>query len=152
MPAYSQNKPAPAKSVQPTDFAALADRYFDEYYFRFNPSQGTAAGFHQYDNQLEDYSRASINKQIAVLKQFKAEFSGGVIGGKPGDPDKSLLTDWTLILDNINSSLLTLEQLRPWEKNPDIYSSGITNSIFVIMARTFAPPEQRLRSEERRVG
>ena len=146
MPAYSQNKPAPAKSVQPTDFAALADRYFDEYYFRFNPSQGTAAGFHQYDNQLEDYSRASINKQIAVLKQFKAEFSGGVIGGKPGDPDKSLLTDWTLILDNINSSLLTLEQLRPWEKNPDIYSSGITNSIFVIMARTFAPPEQRLKS------
>ncbi len=40
----------------------------------------------------------------------------------------------------------SLEQIRPWEKNPDVYSSGITNSIFVIMARTFAPPEERLKS------
>jgi uncharacterized protein (DUF885 family) len=46
----------------------------------------------------------------------------------------------------MNARLLTLENIRPWEKNPDVYSSSITNSIFVIMARTFAPPEQRLKS------
>ena len=144
--AYSQNKPASAKSAQPADFAALSDRFFDEYYFKFNPSQGTAAGFHQYDNQLEDYSRASIDRQIAALKKFKAEFSAGNVGAQPGNDSAGMLIDRTLILDNINSSLLTLEQIRPWEKNPDVYSSGVTGSIFVIMARTFAPPEQRLKS------
>jgi uncharacterized protein (DUF885 family) len=141
--ARAQNKTATAKSSSaPTDFATLADRYFDEAYFKFNPTAGTSAGFHQYDNQLEDYSRASIQRQIAVLKKFKAEFSS-ISQIKPGEEQ---WVDLNLILDNINSSLLTLEQLRPWEKNPDVYSSGITGSIFVIMARTFAPPEQRLKS------
>ena len=36
--------------------------------------------------------------------------------------------------------------MRGWERNPDNYSSGITNSAFVIMSRTFAPPEARLQS------
>lgn len=54
--------------------------------------------------------------------------------------------DLNLILENINSTLLALEQIRSWEKNPDMYSSGVTSSIFTIMARTFAPPADRLKS------
>jgi uncharacterized protein (DUF885 family) len=42
--------------------------------------------------------------------------------------------------------LLTLETIRPWEKNPDIYSSGIAASAFTIMSRRFASPDDRLRS------
>ena len=52
-------------------FNSLADQYFDKYYFKFNPSQGTAAGFHQYDMQLEDYSKASLDQQVATLKDFQ---------------------------------------------------------------------------------
>jgi len=129
------------------DLAALADRYFDEYYFKFNPSAGTASGFHQYDSQLEDYSRASVDRQIALLKKFKGEFNSRFPAGhaalKPGDP---AWVDLNLIVNDINSRLLALEKIRSWEKNPDVYSSGVTNSIFVIMARTFAPPEDRLKS------
>ncbi len=36
--------------------------------------------------------------------------------------------------------------LRSWQKNPDFYSSGITQSVFTLIEREFAPPEQRLRS------
>jgi uncharacterized protein (DUF885 family) len=145
--AYSQKKSAPAQAPGGApDFTALADRYFDEYYFKFNPSQGTAAGFHQYDNQLEDYSRASLEKQIAVLKKFKAEFNALPQAQGNSEADLAAWIDRNLVVHSIDSSLLTLEQIRPWEKNPDVYSSGITNSIFLIMARTFAPPEQRLKS------
>ena len=35
--------------------------------------------------------------------------------------------------------------MRPWQKNADTYSSGITNSAFVIMERSFASPDERLR-------
>ena len=45
-------------------FRKLADRYFDEVYFKFNPTQGTAAGFHQYDPQFEDLSSQTIGAQI----------------------------------------------------------------------------------------
>ncbi len=45
-----------------------------------------------------------------------------------------------------NYSLPEARSVRTWEKNPDIYSSGITDSIFVIMSRTFAPAADRLKS------
>jgi uncharacterized protein (DUF885 family) len=133
---------APSASDIEKVFTLLGDQYFDEYYFKFNPTQGTAAGFHQYDNQLEDYSRASIDKQIVVLNDFKKLV--GKIDLQQLSAEQKI--DQRLLLDDINARLLTLENIRPWEKNPDQYSSGITSSIFVIMARTFAPPEQRLKS------
>lgn len=130
-----------ASSPTGDSFVKLADRYFDEYYFNFNPTLGTATGFHQYDDRLEDYSRASIDKQVALLKKFRDE----VTAIKPRiSADQAI--DYELLVGDINSRLLTLENIRPWEKNPDQFSSGITSSIFVIMARTFAPPEQRLKS------
>jgi uncharacterized protein (DUF885 family) len=123
-------------------FNSLADQYFDQYYFKFNPSSGTAAGFHQYDTQLEDYSRASLDQQITTLKNFQK------IIAKIDPLQLSVATrvDHVLVLNDIKARLLTLENIRPWEKNPDLYSSGITNSIFLIMARTFAPPADRLKS------
>lgn len=154
---HAQNKTMPATLTEtvPATLAgttplSMDQLYFYEYYFNFNPSQGTAAGFHQYDNQLEDYSRASIERQITLLKKFKAKFKS-VFSSLPQGPgeteaEKAEWVDRNLILNNINSRLLSLEKIRPWEKNPDVYSSGITNSIFVIMARTFAPPDERLKS------
>jgi uncharacterized protein (DUF885 family) len=133
---------APATTGNDDVFTSLADQYFDKYYFKFNPSQGTAAGFHQYDSQLEDYSRASLNQQITTLKNFQKM----VAKIDPQQLSQAAWVDHTLILDDINARLLTLENIRPWEKNPDQYSSGITNSIFVIMARTFAPPAERIKS------
>jgi uncharacterized protein (DUF885 family) len=129
--------PAPAAS----EFQTLADRYFDEYYFPFNPTSGTLDGFHQYDTQLEDYSRASLDRQLAVLRNFEHQVQGS-------DPSKLPLEqriDRQLVLGDIRSRLLTLENIRPWEKNPDYYSSGVTQSIFAIIERKFAPGDQRLK-------
>jgi uncharacterized protein (DUF885 family) len=50
------------------------------------------------------------------------------------------------VLGNIRSELLTLETIRPWEKNPDGYSSVCASGAFVLMERKFAPPDERLRS------
>jgi uncharacterized protein (DUF885 family) len=54
--------------------------------------------------------------------------------------------DRELLLSDIRGSLHTLETLRPWETQPDLYSSSVTSSIFVIMSRSFAPPAQRMAS------
>src|SRR5215471_19008374 len=132
----------PADASQDQAFTALADQYFDQFYFKFNPSAGTAAGFHQYDNLLEDYSRASINEQVRLLKDLRSR--AGKINAVQPSPAAAI--DRGLLIDDISSRLLTLEDIRPWEHNPDSYSSGVTNSIFLIMARTFAPADQRLKS------
>ena len=111
------------------------DRFFDDVYFKFNPTAGTSSGFHQYDALLEDYSKAAIDAQTKAFISAEKQFSA-----LPADPDRDL------ILNYIRATLLDLEQVRAWEKNPDTYSSGVTNSIFVIMSRTFAPAADRLRS------
>ena len=111
------------------------DRFFSDVYFKFNPTTGTSSGFHQYDTRLEDYSKAGIDAQRRALHAAEREFSA-----LPEDPDRDL------ILNYIRAALLDMEQVRTWEKNPDIYSSGVTSSIFTIMSRTFAPPDERLKS------
>jgi uncharacterized protein (DUF885 family) len=113
---------------------SVYDRFFDQYYFPFNPTTATASGIHTYDAQLEDYSKAGVAKRTAVLKKWEAEFAK-----LPPSADRDLL------LNSIRDGLLELETIRMWERNPDGYSSGIANSAFVIMSRTFAPPEERIK-------
>ena len=134
MPAPSQDREAA--------FRRLADRYFDEVYFPFNPTTGTSSGFHRYDTQLEDYSRAGVDRQVTALRAFLAEFERFPRAGL--SPDTA--SDYDLVVSGIRGTLLTLESIRPWEKNPDTYSGGVTASIFTLMSRSFAPPAERLRS------
>src|SRR5260370_367935 len=130
-----------APKANPVDFDRLVDQYFDNF-FHHNPTQGTSAGFHQYDAQLEDYSLATIAAQIRSLKGFLAKFEQFPANGLAVDA----AADRELVIRNTQSQLLSLENIRMWEKNPDVYSSGITSSAFVIMSRSFASPEERLRS------
>lgn len=121
-------------------FAKLADEFFDTYYFPTNPTTATATGIHNYDGKLEDYSHAGIDREIADLQKWDRKVSAV----DPKGLDEQTRGDRQLVLNYIHSTLLTLQTIRPWEKNPDTYSSGITNSAFVIMKRTFAPLPDRL--------
>jgi hypothetical protein len=134
--------PNPAVNEKQPAWDKLADDYFEQVYFKFNPTTGTGAGLHQYDPLLEDYSRAGIEAEVAALQAFEKR----VTAMDPSGLDETRAADRELVLSNIRGSLLTLETIRPWEKNPDSYSSGISNSVYVIMIRKFASPDDRLRS------
>ncbi|HEY7387782.1 MAG TPA: DUF885 domain-containing protein [Bryobacteraceae bacterium] len=131
---FAQNRDA--------QFYGLADRFFDEVTFHFDPAQGTAQGFHQYDALLPSGSRAEVQEQIAALKKWDGQIRGF---GARGLSDYAT-ADRELMLAQIEGSLLGLESIRMWEKNPDSYSSGITNAIFVVMSRNFAPAAERLKA------
>jgi uncharacterized protein (DUF885 family) len=132
---------ADSKSQASSEWNKLVDSFFDGY-FKLNPSQATAQGFHEYDSDLEDYSRKGIDDQIAFAKSYIARLNR--FDSKPLPVEAR--QDYQLIANNLKSTLLELEEIRSWEKDPDHYSSGLTQSAFVIMSRKFAPPEQRLRS------
>jgi uncharacterized protein (DUF885 family) len=133
---------ARAASPQPvTDFNALVDKYFD-FYFSVHPTGGTAAGLHQYDSQLEDYSALAEQKQVQRLKGLLAQFERVDRSKLP--PDTAADCDW--LISSIHSDLLELESVQMWRKDPDTYTTGVTNSIFVLIKRNYAPPEERLRS------
>ena len=123
-------------------FNQLADRIFDELIFRYDPVQGTAAGFHRYDALLPTGSRAEVQEEIAAVKKFEAEVRDFDARGLSAD----IAADRDLVLAQLRGQALSLENIRMWEKNPDGYSSYATNAIFTIMSRTFAPPAERLKS------
>ncbi|MDE2086903.1 MAG: DUF885 domain-containing protein [Xanthomonadaceae bacterium] len=136
-------QPAPAVTAAADQaFTRLADRYFDTYYFPTNPSTATSDGFHAWDGQLEDYSRAGVEANVKALQQWEARVSAVA----PNTLSEYVQGDRTLVLNNIRSTLLTLQTIRPWQKNPDNYSSGIASSAFTLMERKFASPETRLRA------
>jgi len=132
----------PRRGAGEGEVAALADRYFDEVFFKYSPTRATRAGLHEYDTRLEDFSPAAIDAQVAALKDFETRFADLQV--PPGSPDAE--ADRELLLSDIRSNLLELTTIRRWEKDPDLYSGGITASAFVIMSRNFAPPDERLRS------
>ena len=115
-------------------FDQLVDQYFNEH-FEFSPSEATADGFHQYDSKLEDYSRRSMQAEVAMDRKYLAKFES-----MPQSDDRDL------VLSRIRAELLATEDIRGWEKNPDDYSSGVTSSIFSLISREFAPPDARLKS------
>jgi uncharacterized protein (DUF885 family) len=131
----------PADDVH-AQWNALSDDYFDQVYFKFGPTQGSYAGLHQYDPLLEDYSRAGVDREVAAYQASEKRVEdfnpAGLTQGESSDRD--------IVLANIRGTLLELQSIRGWEKNPDNYSSGITVSAYVIMNRKFAPPNDRLRS------
>jgi len=124
--------------------ARVSDEYLDQVYLRYQPTQGTLAGYHQYDTQLENYSRQNVDAEIAALKSIEKRIEAI-------HPDESATefvsrSDREIVLANIHSRLLTLETIRPWEKNADNYSSACANGAFTLMERKFASPDERLRS------
>jgi uncharacterized protein (DUF885 family) len=123
-------------------FGGASDEYFDTVYFPYQPTLGTLTGYHQYDSRLEDFSRAKIDAQIAALHDFERR-----IEAIPANSlDQTSRADRELVLANIRGTLLTLEVVRPWEKNPDSYSGAISNAAFSLMERKFASADDRLRS------
>jgi uncharacterized protein (DUF885 family) len=142
-PATLQATPAAAPAANAADAAVLklADEYFDSFFLPTYPTAATVYGIHRYDAQLEDYSKASIDRQVAALhgylKRFEALPEAGLSDRVRGDRE--------LMIASIQGTLLGLETIKGWQKNPDNYPSGITGSAYSIMQRDFAPAAERLK-------
>ncbi|MFB3921225.1 MAG: DUF885 domain-containing protein [Terriglobia bacterium] len=122
-------------------FAALVDKYFDGFH-HFRPASATRAGFHEFDAELPDYSRRVFEAEIARTKACLADLSRV--------PRTSLSKDnrfdSRLLEGSMRGHLLELTQLRPWERDPNYYNSTISQALFVLIQRDFAPLNERLRS------
>jgi uncharacterized protein (DUF885 family) len=127
--------------AKPRGFHELVDAYFDDY-FKANPSAATSVGFHQYDNQLEDFSAAVHERARQRLVKYLAEFEAI----KPQTLSPLDRDDREIMIATIHSALLEEARVQMWRKNPDSYSSAVTSSIFSLIKRNFAPLAVRLRS------
>jgi uncharacterized protein (DUF885 family) len=124
-----------------TAFRQLAAEIL-EFTYKRDPSGATMLGIHKYDDVIADWSSAAIKDDAEAIKSFQKRLDAV--------DAESLSLEAQLDLEETNHALdgmlLRDDVIRPWAKDPDSYSSGITNDAFVMISRTFAPPEQRLKS------
>jgi uncharacterized protein (DUF885 family) len=133
--------PSDTTATARTPFGAFADVYFDSL-FAYNPSYGTAAGFHQYDARIEDRSEQNVTRRIATLKSFQQKIDS--LGAGQLTADDSI--DAAMLSGAIRSEIQDLELLQTWKKNPMAYVGLPGNAVDLLMKRNFAPPAERLRS------
>jgi uncharacterized protein (DUF885 family) len=122
-----------------SSFSQFVDDYFDAQ-FAFSPSSGTAAGFHQYDNRIEDFSRASFERRIATLHTLLARLDRLRAGALSADDS----IDAEALNGAIRSELLDLETLETWRHNPMQYAYIPGGAVDLLMKRNFAPARERL--------
>ncbi len=139
--ACTSKAPNETSPTATADFDKLVDQYFD-FYFQVSPTAATEAGFHQYDNQLEDYSSDAVDAEIAGLQKFLDKLNQFPKAQLP----EFAAGDLDFLSAQIQAELLEMRQIQMWRKDPDLYTAGASNSIFVLMSRNFAPQEDRLRS------
>jgi uncharacterized protein (DUF885 family) len=135
--AVTSGKPGAADHA----FTQLVDDYF-EADCRFSPSNAVGNGFHAYDAQIEDRSRARIEQRIAEQHGFLDRL---------GQLDRAALSfdnaiDAQAIEAQTRSDLLSLETLKMWVKNPMFYARIPGGAVDILMKRDFAPKKDRLRS------
>ena len=138
VPRMSANNSASAPSEE---FNRLVDDYFDAH-FQFHPTEATAAGLHQYDTKLEDYSRAARQAESAKLRTLAARLERI----NPAQLSGASTGDFAFLASTLQGRRLELETLQMWRKDPNFYTSGVTESVFLIIKRNYATPEERLRS------
>jgi len=138
----SARKPGAASTaVTNAAFSTFVDTYFDST-FAYQPSFGTASGFHQYDAKMEDLSAPTINRRVATLRMLQTRLDS--LKPTPMSPNDSI--DAAMIDGAIKSELQDIEVIGSWKKNPMNYVSTPGNAVDLIMKRNFAPPAERLKS------
>ncbi len=137
---------AAATAAASTRFATFADEYFSALHAA-SPTQGTSAGFHQYDARLEDLSAAAVRARADTLHRLQGRLDSLRAG--PLSNDDAI--DARMIDGAIRSELLEIETIASWRHNPMGYVGLPGYAIDALMKRNFAPPAERLRSATARL-
>jgi uncharacterized protein (DUF885 family) len=120
-------------------FDYLANEYFEASY-RASPTAATELGIHKFDDRLDDLSVPALRAYAAQLKDFRARFEALDLASAAD----GAATDCLLILTEIDNSLLSLESIRDWQRDPSYYVTAPLFSIFLLASRDFAPLPERV--------
>ncbi len=118
-------------------------RFADEFvtaYLAWRPAEGVALGLHQYDGQMTDYSRASLDAELARLRRSDHTLTS--ISAKTLSPRASC--DYRLLRSAIRKELFKFEDIRSYTRNPMTYAGSLGVNIYI--KRDFAPLSERVRS------
>src|SRR3954453_21268450 len=118
----------------------FVDEYLS-YLYEVHPTNATFDGGHRHDDLLEDWSRQAIESQTRDLGGFARRLAA---------IDPSRLTETERLerpaLDaSSRARIFDLEEVRPWERNPQHYADILATSLAGQALFEYAPLAERAR-------
>jgi len=117
--------------------AQLTSEYLDLVFETF-PTAATVLGRHEHDGRLEELTAGRLDDFARRL----AELRRRVTAVAPADEEEAV--DRDALAAAISEALVAEEVERPWRRNPFEAATAVPAAILLLVAREFAPLEQRL--------
>lgn len=128
-------------SASPADdaFKELAAAYIDELP-AFSPVAATALGDHRFDHRLDEVDAATRARLLERYREYRSELSAidWPTLARANQVDAELLRS------ELDSRIWSLEVLEEWAWNPLVYVGLAGSSLYSLLARDFAPLDERL--------
>ena len=121
-------------------FPHFVDDYL-AYLYEVYPSQASLDGVHLHDDLLEDLSRSAIDAHVRALAGF---------GRRLHQIDPTTLppteqVEHKIVAANIEARMHDLDEVRQWERNPQIYADILGISLAGQALFAYAPEPERAR-------
>jgi len=123
-------------------FQKVLEDYLDALW-KFYPTSATLAGFHKYDNRLEDLDKGDIEKRHEELDDFNQKLVAEVDRLKMS-PDGQI--DHQIIVEYLDLELIKHESLVPWAYNPLFYNDILMNCVSGVLSSSAGSAEDRAKN------
>ena len=132
--------PRPTPALTPDGELDSVAEEFIRGYLAAHPLQAVALGFHEYDGRINDFTRLSIDAELARLRRFDERLKKFDIAKL--SPRAAI--DLRLLQTAIHRELFQIQDVGIYEHNPMTYARAVEVNTYV--KRNFAPIEDRVRS------
>ncbi len=122
-------------------FHQLAGEYFEEGY-RAVPILATELGIHTYDHLLGDYSEQGLRALASMARGYGERLAS--IRPESLSPYDQI--DHALVEMDIRNTIREVEKIGHWRTDPTMYVEYPLIAVFLLIAREFAPLEERMKS------
>jgi uncharacterized protein (DUF885 family) len=121
-------------------FHHFVDDYL-AYLHEVHPTGATLDGVHTHDDLLEDLSRQGVEQHTRALSGFSRRLQD-INGSDLTAVEKA---EQPMVDANIQSRMFELEQVRTWERNPQLYADTLCSSLASQVVFSHAPVAERAR-------
>jgi len=130
---------APAASHAASAWDGYVDRFLERH-FQANPVFAVNAGRHEFDGRLPDFSAEALRREVARLKQARADIDAFDAGSMT--PEQRFERDYLRSI--VDEKLFWLGEAQWPYRNPEYYLADLDPDVY--LNRPYAPLDTRMRA------